>query len=129
MARGLRVSNIEKLVQYEQEHSTEDKIVSEYLKSEKIKAIPRLRAIMFLEQAPENQLAPLDDRQAILRKLLACLIKPFITTDWWEKTLTLVEQIAREVDCYTLRFDKSGRVVDVLERAMRKLTYDCTLSC
>jgi MoaA/NifB/PqqE/SkfB family radical SAM enzyme len=80
-----------------------------------------LRAIMFLEQAPENQLVPLKDRQAILRKVLACLIRPFVTSDWWEKTLTLVEQIAREVDCYTLRFDKSGRVVDVLERMVREL--------
>jgi hypothetical protein len=73
-----------------------------------------LRAILFLEKAPENRLTPLDDRREIVRKLLACLIKPFVTADWWEKTLNLVEQIAQEVPCYTLRFDKSGEVVEVL---------------
>ena len=73
-----------------------------------------LRAILFLEKAPENRLVLLEDRREILRRLLACLIKPFVTADWWEKTLTLVERIAREVPCYILRFDKSGGVVEVL---------------
>ena len=78
-----------------------------------------LRAIMFLEQAAENRLTPLDgDREReIVPRLLACLITPFVTADWWDKSLTLVEQMAREVDCYRLRFDKSGSVVDVLREA------------
>ncbi|MBC8446556.1 MAG: hypothetical protein H8D78_02290 [Chloroflexi bacterium] len=75
-----------------------------------------LRAILFLEQAPENRLLPLDDRQEIVRRLLACLIKPFVTADWWEKTLDLVEQMARELPCYVLRFDKSGAIVEELVR-------------
>jgi len=80
-----------------------------------------LRAIMFLEQAPvdrlENRLLPLSDVREIVPRLLACLITPHVTGDWWEKSLTLVERIAREVDCYRLRFDKSGAVVDVLREA------------
>lgn len=74
-----------------------------------------LRAILFLEQALENQLIPLDDRRKVIRKLLACLVKPFVTADWWDKMLSLVERMAREVPCYSLRFDKSGRVVDLLK--------------
>jgi hypothetical protein len=69
-----------------------------------------------LEKAPENRVEPLDDRQGIVRRLLACLIKPLETTDWWEKMFTLVEQMARQVPCYILRFDESGGVVEVLER-------------
>ncbi|MBU1877720.1 MAG: hypothetical protein KJ734_02105, partial [Chloroflexi bacterium] len=79
-----------------------------------------LRAILFLEQAPENRLLPLDDRQEIVRRLLACLIKSFVTADWWEKTLDLVEQMAREVPCYVLRFDKSGGVVEVLRELVKR---------
>jgi hypothetical protein len=74
-----------------------------------------LKALLFLEQASENRLIALENRQEILRKLLACLIKPFVTADWWEKMLTLVEQMAREVPCYNLHFYKSGRVADLLE--------------
>ena len=44
-------------------------------------------------------------------RLLPCLIKGLVTTDWWEKMLTLVEKIATEVPCYVLRFDRSGNVV------------------
>jgi len=32
----------------------------------------------------------------------------------------LVERIAREVDCYRLRFDKSGGVVAILEDLCRE---------
>ena len=75
-----------------------------------------LKAILFLEKARENRLIPLDDKQEVIGKLLACLVKPFVTADWWDKMLSLVEKIAREVPLYSLRFDQSGRVVDLLER-------------
>jgi len=74
-----------------------------------------LTAIMFLEQASKNHLIPIDDKKEVVIKLLACLIKPLVTPDWWEKMLTLAEKMAREVPCYTLQFDKSGKVVDVLD--------------
>jgi len=74
-----------------------------------------LKAILFLEQAPKNRIIPVDDRKEIIRKLLACLIKPFETKDWWDKTLRLVEKMSREVPCYVLKFDKSGEVVDLIE--------------
>ena len=69
---------------------------------------------MFLEQAPENKLIPVDDRKEITRRLLACLITPFETTDWWAKMLRLVENIACEVPCSVLKFDRSCAVVDVI---------------
>jgi hypothetical protein len=73
-------------------------------------------AIMFLEHARENRLIPLNDKKEIIGKLLACLVRPLMTADWWEKMLTLVGKIAKEVPCYTLKFDKSGGVVSLLEK-------------
>lgn len=78
-----------------------------------------LKAIMFLEQAPENRIIPLDNRKEINRRLLACLIKPFETADWWDKSLRLVENMVRVVPCYVLKFDKSGAVVDVVADELR----------
>lgn len=75
-----------------------------------------LRAILFLKKAEENSLLLLEDRQEIAKKLMACLIKPLITADWWEKSLTLLEKIAREIPCYSLNFDKSGKVVGLLKQ-------------
>jgi len=75
-----------------------------------------LNAIFFLEQAEGNRLIPLDDKREVTRRLLACLIKPLATPDWWEKILPIVEDVMYEVPFYILEFDKSGKVVDLLEK-------------
>jgi hypothetical protein len=73
-----------------------------------------LRAVCFLEQSSENTLTLLTDRSEIIRRLLGCIIKPFVTADWWDKTLDLVARMARELPCYVLRFDRSGAIVPEL---------------
>ena len=73
-----------------------------------------LGAILFLEKAEENTLTPLSDRRETVRRLLACLIKSFITADWWDKTLDLVERMALEIPAYAMRFDKSEEIVETL---------------
>ncbi|MFA4888728.1 MAG: radical SAM protein [Candidatus Omnitrophota bacterium] len=75
-----------------------------------------LRAVMFLEKADENRIIPIIDKKEITKRLLPCLIKPFVTADWWEKTLILLEKIVMKVPCYVLRFNKSGQVVDILRK-------------
>jgi radical SAM protein with 4Fe4S-binding SPASM domain len=75
-----------------------------------------LKAIMFLEKAEENKLIPLKDKKEITRRILACLIRPFVTVDWWEKMLLLVHDVVEEVPCYALRFDKGGGAVDTLRK-------------
>lgn len=73
-----------------------------------------LKAILFLRQDRENRLIPIDHKQEIIKRLLACLIKPLGTADWWEKMLALVSTMAHEVPCYTLHFNKDGGVIDLL---------------
>jgi hypothetical protein len=75
-----------------------------------------LRAVCFLEKADENSLDPLTDRREILQRLLACVIRPFVTTAWWEKTLDVTEQLAAEGRFFRMRFDKSGKIVHKLKQ-------------
>ena len=75
-----------------------------------------LRGICFIEKASENTLTLLTDRREITRRLLACVIKPLVTADWWNKTLDLIGQMPPEVPCYVMRFDKSGKIVGELKR-------------
>ena len=75
-----------------------------------------LEAIMFLEKSGVNRITPLADRREILGKLLSCLIRPLVTADWWESMLDLMESIARDVPCCTLEFDRSGKIVELLEK-------------
>ena len=74
-----------------------------------------LKAIFFLEQSTENRIVPIEDKQEKIRRLLACLIKPFDTVDWWSKMLSLTDSIVREVPCYSLHFNMNRDIVDQLE--------------
>lgn len=78
-----------------------------------------LRAILLLEKASENRLVPVDDRSEIIRTLPFYVIKPLVTSDWWEKTLDLIGQIAREIPVYRLQFDKGGQVGQVLDQLVQ----------
>jgi MoaA/NifB/PqqE/SkfB family radical SAM enzyme len=79
-----------------------------------------LRAVLFLKQSAENSVAVVEDRREILSNLLACLIKPLATADWWEKVLPVVESLAREAPCYEMAFDKSGAIAGLLEVLVRR---------
>jgi radical SAM protein with 4Fe4S-binding SPASM domain len=73
-----------------------------------------LHAIFFIRKSAENRLTRLEDLKEIMRRLLPRVIKPLITADWWEKTLDVVEALAREVPCYQMDFDTSGNIVKLL---------------
>ncbi len=75
-----------------------------------------LKAIFFLKQAKENHVKRLENKTLILKNLLACLVRSFVTQHWWNKTLDVISEIVREVPCYELCFDKSGKVVGLLEK-------------
>jgi hypothetical protein len=78
-----------------------------------------LGAILFLTQHERNEIVPLTARRQIWKYLLATLIKPMVTADWWQKEMDLLERIVAEVPCYTMRFDKSGAIVADLEEMAR----------
>jgi len=44
------------------------------------------------------------------------VIKPFVTVEWWEKTIDVVAQLAAEARFYLMRFDKSGAIVSEINR-------------
>jgi len=79
-----------------------------------------LRAILFLRQASENRLVRLVECREILGRLLGCLVRPLVTADWWEKNLSLVGTMAREIPCYEMQFDGTGQIVPHLERLARE---------
>lgn len=72
-----------------------------------------LRALCFIEQAPDNTLIRLTPQEAVHR-LLFRVIKPYACAEWWDKTLTLLGQLSREVPAYRLRLDTSGAVRDLM---------------
>lgn len=78
-----------------------------------------LRGILFLKQAPDNQIVAISDRKQIWRHLLATLIRPMVTAEWWHKELNILERIVSEVPCYVMHFDKTGAIVPHLDQLSR----------
>jgi len=74
-----------------------------------------LSAILFLKQDKQNKIEPLTDRKKIWHSLLATLIRPMVTAEWWQKELDVLERIVNDIPCYTMHFDKSGRIVDKIK--------------
>ncbi|MBI9089253.1 MAG: hypothetical protein JEZ12_08555 [Desulfobacterium sp.] len=75
-----------------------------------------LKAIFFLEQSKTNRAILMDDKKQIARKLVQSMVKPFLTPEDWEKTLTVIEHLGRTVRCYILKFDLSGEICDMIEK-------------
>jgi hypothetical protein len=69
-----------------------------------------IAGILFLKQDRVNKIEPLTDRKNIWRSLLATLIRPMVTAQWWERELDILEKIVAEIPCYTMHFDKSGEI-------------------
>jgi hypothetical protein len=41
-----------------------------------------------------------------------------VTAEWWGKEIDVLHRIVDEVPFYTMRFDKTGRIVGELERLL-----------
>lgn len=88
---------------------------SDQLSDIQVVSVP-LGAIMFLEQAKENMIILLEDKLEVTKKLLTCIeIRPEKNTEWWDKILNIMNNLAHEIPCYTIRFDLTGRIIDQLE--------------
>jgi hypothetical protein len=77
-----------------------------------------LSAILFLRKADGNRLVPMTRSIEIARLLAQFVVKSLITADWWERTLALMESVAREAPAYCLEFDKNGRMIEEIMKIL-----------
>ncbi len=75
-----------------------------------------LKAILFLVKSDRNRILPISSKKEKIARLLGCLVRPLATVDWWGKSISLIKKVAAEVPCYVLEFDRSGEIVDLLQK-------------
>ena len=71
-----------------------------------------LRAILFLKQDASNEIVPCTDHRMIYRELLATLIRPLATADWWQERWTSYSSSSRKspaTGCCSTRAERSSR--------------------
>ncbi len=73
-----------------------------------------LKAIFFLHQSPADTFQKLDDEVKIFRSLLACLIRPLESRDWWERSMEFLSRVAGEVACCDLSFSRGGDILGTI---------------
>lgn len=75
-----------------------------------------LKAIFFLNKSDKNEILPVADNFYSFQKLLDCLIKPFTKGNFWGLSMDTLDQLSVSVDCWDLRFDKSGEVSKLINK-------------
>jgi hypothetical protein len=73
-----------------------------------------LAGIFFLTQSHRDHLTPIQDETVCFERLLACLIRPLETRDWWEHSLDFLTRLSRHVPCWNLEFTKNGNPCDMI---------------
>jgi hypothetical protein len=79
-----------------------------------------LAAVFFLRKSTGNRLVRIEDLSTIVPRLLACLIKPLVTAEWWNQSLDLVQDLVRNVAFYEMEFDRSGGIVTAIEEVTER---------
>jgi hypothetical protein len=74
-----------------------------------------LNGIFFLDKSDNNEVIRVNDHSVGLKILLACLIRPLATSEWWDLSMDLITHVLKTVPCWRLKFDKSGKVLDLLK--------------
>ncbi|MDA3917427.1 MAG: hypothetical protein PF690_10685 [Deltaproteobacteria bacterium] len=70
----------------------------------------KLKAIFFLNQSATNQIERITDNKICFKKLLSCLTKSVTTDAWWDLSIDFLDTLSRSVECWDLKFDKSGKI-------------------
>ena len=74
-----------------------------------------LRGIYFLKQSKHTRLLPIQENSAVIKTLLACLIRPLGSKEWWHRSMLFLNDVSKAIPCRTLEFNKSGDVLNILQ--------------
>lgn len=74
-----------------------------------------LKAVMFLEQSAENSIAKILDTKQIVYQLIRSMVKPVAIPEGWHKTFNVIESMARNIRCFRVKFDLSGKIADMIK--------------
>ncbi len=84
-----------------------------------------LKAIFFLEKSQKNVIEPISDKKTLVPKLLACLIRPVSTSDWWNRSIDIIVDVSNTIPCYILKFNKDPEIINLINNITNnQVTYE-----
>ena len=79
-----------------------------------------LHSVLILTKDTCNRIERITDKMGVWKLLLTTIVKPVVTSEWWQKELDAMEKLIDEVPVYRMHFDKSGEILEVLEDLTKK---------
>lgn len=74
-----------------------------------------LKAIFFINQSMENIIAIQPDKNENFLRILPFVIRGYRTSLWWNNTINITKQITEQIPCFSMDFDKSGKIVNIIK--------------
>jgi len=76
----------------------------------------QLKAFFFISKSSSNTIVLEKKKMKKIKQLLAYIVKPLVTSDWWESNMNLLEALIENIPCYNLTFDLSGDIVKKIKQ-------------
>lgn len=86
-----------------------------------------LKAIFLLSHSDETRIVREHDRVKIIKMLLACLIKPFLTHEWWNLSIDFFSNLIKNTPVYSLYFNTSGDMLIKLDEFVMSTKHEAAL--
>jgi len=81
-----------------------------------------LQAIFFLQKSPINAIEKINDKKTIITRLLACLIRPISTSDWWNLSIDVIVNVSDTIPCFILKFNQTPEIINLIKNATNNHT-------
>lgn len=75
-----------------------------------------LATVVLLSSSERDSLEPVTDTTMVSHALLGALVRPFVTRDWLERTLVVLEELARDACAYKLEWAGSSQILSEIAR-------------
>lgn len=75
-----------------------------------------LHSVFFLNKSDKNDIELLSDKREISKRLLGCIMGNVVQDEGWDNIFRVIENMAIDIPCYMLNFDKTGDVVNCVKK-------------
>lgn len=81
----------------------------------------KICAVFFIEQSKKNSIKPITNIVEKYHKMVQSLVKNFFIPSQWDITFELIDIFVKQVPFYTLKFNKTGEICDIVLDEVKNL--------
>jgi len=79
-----------------------------------------LKAIFFLEKSSRNCIIKIHEKKLLVPRIIQAMVKPFLFAGEWDRSLSIIEDLIRQVGWYSLKFNLSGNITNHIFNVLKE---------